>query len=124
MTDLMVKFYEKLSCGLTSEEKFEKKSVLKSPMQLRIYFQRFYFNYEKKEYCKNKTNISLPDQYSMSFPDKHLEVIYIVVSIKLHIGKDMDKGHYVCGLLDYNTGTWWNYYDETITQYPGYPSNV
>ena len=36
----------------------------------------------------------------------------------------MDKGHYVCGLLDYNTGTWWNYDEETITQYPGYLMNV
>ena len=36
----------------------------------------------------------------------------------------MDKGHYVYDLLDYNTGTWWNCDDETITQYPGYPMNV
>ena len=36
----------------------------------------------------------------------------------------MDKVHYVCDVLDYNTGTWWNCDDETITQYPGYPINV
>ena len=60
----------------------------------------------------------------MSFPDKHPEVIYIFVSIKLHIGNDMNKGRYFCDVLDYNTGTWWNCDDETITQYPGYPSNV
>ena len=36
----------------------------------------------------------------------------------------MDKGHYVYDLLDYNTGTWWNCDDETITQYPGYRMNV
>ena len=55
----------------------------------------------------------------MSFLDKHPEVIYIPVSFKLHIGSDMDKGHYVCDFLDYNIGTWWNFDDETITQYPG-----
>ena len=60
----------------------------------------------------------------MSFPDKHPEVLYIIISIKLHIGDDMDKSHDVCDVLDYNTGTWWNYNDETITQYPGYPPNV
>ena len=60
----------------------------------------------------------------MYFPDKHPEVLYIIVSIKLHICNDLDKGHYVCDILDYNTGIWWNYDDETITQYPGYPSNV
>ena len=59
----------------------------------------------------------------MSFTDKP-EVIYIIVCIKLNIGNDMDKGHYVCDILDYNTGTWWNCDDETINQYPGYPMNI
>ena len=36
----------------------------------------------------------------------------------------MDKGQYFCDVLDYNTGKWWNCDNETITQYPGYPSNV
>ena len=36
----------------------------------------------------------------------------------------MDKGHYVCDVLDYNTGTWWNCGYETIIQYPGYPMNI
>ena len=47
----------------------------------------------------------------MSFPNNP-EVLYILVSIKLHIGNYMDKGHYVCDVLDYNTGTWWNCDDE------------
>ena len=72
---------------------------------------------------KNKTKTALSAQYSMSFPDNP-EVLYILVSIKLNIGNDMDKGHAVCDVLDYNTGTWWNCDDETITQYPGYPMNV
>ena len=59
----------------------------------------------------------------MSFP-KNPEVIYILVSIKLHIGNDMDQGHYVCDVLDYYTGTWWNCDDEKVTEYPGYPMNV
>ena len=36
----------------------------------------------------------------------------------------MDKGHYVYDVLDYNTGTWCNCYDNKITQYSGYPMNV
>ena len=36
----------------------------------------------------------------------------------------MNKGHYVCDVLDYNTGTWWNCDDKKITQYPGYQMNV
>ena len=59
----------------------------------------------------------------MSFTNEP-KVIYIIVSIKLHIGNYMDQGHYVCDLLDYNTGTWWNCDDEKVTQYPGYPMNV
>ena len=36
----------------------------------------------------------------------------------------MDSGHYLCDILDYNTGTWWNCDDETITNYSGYPEYV
>ena len=36
----------------------------------------------------------------------------------------MDKDHYVCDVLDYITGTWWNCNDDTITQYSGYPTDV
>ena len=60
----------------------------------------------------------------MSFSDKYDEVVYIMVFIKLHVGKYMDSGNYVCDLLGYNKVTWWNCDDETITQYPGYPMNV
>ena len=60
----------------------------------------------------------------MFFTVKHAEVIYIFIYIKIHIGNDMDKDHFVCDVLDYNIGTWWNCDDETITQYLGYPSNV
>ena len=42
----------------------------------------------------------------MSFLGIKSEVVYITVSIKLHIGKDMDKGHYSCDVLDYNRVTW------------------
>ena len=60
----------------------------------------------------------------MSFTVMHAEVIYILIYIKLYIGNDMDKGHYVCDVLDYNTGTWWNCDDDTINKYRGYPMNV
>ena len=92
-------------------------------MQLRIFLQRLEYNFETNEYCKNKNKIALPDQYSMSFPGKHAEVIFILVSINLHIGNYMYNGYYVCDVLYYNTGTWWNCDDDTITQYPGYPIN-
>ena len=59
----------------------------------------------------------------MSFPN-YPKVLYIIVYIKLHIGNYMDQGHYVCNLLYYNTGTWWNCDDEKVSQYPGYPINV
>ena len=60
----------------------------------------------------------------MSLSDKHPEVIYMIVSINLHIGNNMDKGHYVCVVLDYNTGTWWNCDDDTINKYSGYTLNI
>ena len=36
----------------------------------------------------------------------------------------MDKGHYLCDVLDYNTWTLWNGDDEKTTKYTGYPMNV
>ena len=73
MKDLMVKFYEKYelsdvvcgelsrSSGKTSESKSKTKhSVLKLSMQLRIFLQRSEYSFERGEFCKNKTKISLP----------------------------------------------------------------
>ena len=60
----------------------------------------------------------------MSFPGIDAKVLYIFLSFKLHIGNDVIKGHYVCDVLDYNTGTWWNCDDDTINKYRGYPMNV
>ena len=62
--------------------------------------------------AKIKPKLPLPAQYSMSFPDKHAEVLYIPVFIKIHISNDMDKGNYFCDVLGYNTGTWWNFDDD------------
>ena len=60
----------------------------------------------------------------MYFPGEDNGVLYILVYIKLHICNDMDSVHYVCYVLNYNTGTWWNCDDEKITKYSGYPNNV
>ena len=46
------------------------------------------------------------------------------VSIKYHIGNDMDKEHYICDVLYYITETWWKYDDEIVTKYSGYPMNI
>ena len=100
-----------------------KKTVLKSPMQLRISLQRSNYNMENNEYCKNNTKIAPPDQYSISFTNNR-SLLYIIFYIKLRIGNHMDQGHYVCDVLDYNTGTLWNCDEEKVTQYPGYPMNV
>ena len=60
----------------------------------------------------------------MFFPGKHAGLLYIIVSIKLHIGNYMYKCHYVCDALDYNTVSRWSFDDDTIAQYLEYPMNV
>ena len=60
----------------------------------------------------------------MSFPGEHTELLYILVSINIHIFIFMDSGHCVCDILDYNTGTWLNFDDDTIPKYSGFPENV
>ena len=121
MTDLMDTFYETTELSdvicdnctksslTTRKSNFgrRKKSALKSPMQLRMSLQISHYNVKNKIFCRNITKIALPDQYSMSFQNNP-KVLYILVSIKLHIGNDMDQGNYVCDVLDYNIGTWRN----------------
>ena len=88
-------------------------------MQLIIFIQISEYNFQRNEFFKNKTKIAHPDQYSMHFPVTNAEVIYIIVSFKIHVVNYMDKVHYVCDVLDYNTGTWWNCDDDTTSQYSG-----
>ena len=116
MTDLMVTFDEKTEltdviceeCSKSSGKTSETKNI-SSNIRVQIW---------KNEYCKNKTKIDLLAQYSMHLRDKSAEVLYIIVSIKINIGYVMDKGNYVCYVLDYSTGAWWNCDDDTILQYP------
>ena len=58
-------------------------------MQLRMSLQRSNHNILKNKNCKNKTKIALPAQYYTSCPNNP-EVLYILVSIKLHIIKNME----------------------------------
>ena len=95
LSDVTCEECSKLS-GRISKANFEEhQSVLNPPMQLRIFLQRSGYNFERDEYYKNKTKITFPAQYSMSFPCKHSDVLYTLVSIKLHIVNNMNKGHYV-----------------------------
>ena len=118
MKDLMSKFYDsnelsdviceecsKVS-GTEQRSNFEsKQEIVSAPMKLRISLQRTEYNVETEGFCKNKTKIALSAQYSLYRPNDP-EVIYVLVSIKYHIGNDMDKGHYICDILEYSTGTW------------------
>ena len=117
MKDLMSKFYEtnelsdficegcsKVS-GTEQISNFEsKQSVVSAPIQLIIHIQRTEYNAETESFCKNITKIALSAQYFLSRPNDP-KVIYVLVSIKYHIGNDMDQGHYICDILDYNTKT-------------------
>ena len=60
----------------------------------------------------------------MSFSGKNDKVVYILVSIKLHVGKYMDSDQYVCDVLDYSRGTWGNCDNDTRTNYSEYLDNV
>ena len=74
--------------------------------------------------AKIKYIIALQSQYSIPFSGRHDEVVYILVSLKLRVVKDMYTDHYVCDLLGYNTGIWWRWDNDTITNYSGHPENI
>ena len=75
---------------------------------------------KEMNFQKNKTKIDLPAQYSMSFPVIGVEVLYIIVYIKRHIGIDIDTGHYV---YDVSHMTWWNCDDTTMIN-SGWTHNI
>ena len=60
----------------------------------------------------------------MYFTGIYVEVLYIIVSAKLHIGNNIDKGRYYYDVLYYKTVTWCNCDNATITQYSVYPMNL
>ena len=102
-SDVVCEVCSKLSDNSFKANIEKHQSVLKPMMQLRIFLQRSEYKFQRDEYDKDKIIISLPAQYSMYFPGTNAEVLYILVSIKIRIGDDMDKGHYACDVLDYNT---------------------
>ena len=76
------------------------------------------------EYWKIKTNITLPSQYSIKFSGIDNGLVYVLVSIKIRVVKNMDSGHLVCYVLDYNSGKWQRCEYDKITNFRGYPENV
>ena len=60
----------------------------------------------------------------MPFSGINDEVVYILVSININQGKDMDSVNYYCDALDYKTGTWWICDYGTILEFSGYPDSV
>ena len=50
---------------------------------------------ETDSLCKNKTKIALSAQYFLSCPNNP-EVIYVIISIKYHIGNDLDQDRKYC----------------------------
>ena len=103
---LIDKFYEKIELsdairenfskiiGKISKAKFEKHQlVFNPPMQHILFPQISEYNGVRDEYFKNETKMALPSQYSMYLSGSHDEVVFILVSLKLHVGKNMDSGH-------------------------------
>ena len=111
----MCENFSKVS-GKSTKVEFEKyQSVLNLPMKPRILIQISEYNGKKDEYFKNKTSISLPSKYSVSFSGSDDELVYILVSIKIHANKYMDSGHYICDLFYYNKVALWRCDDNIIT---------
>ena len=59
----------------------------------------------------------------MSFSGSYDKVVYVLLSIKISVCKYMDIGHYLCNVLNYNIVTRWEFDDDIITNFSGYPEN-
>ena len=67
-------------------------------MQLRIPLQRAEYNGVRDNFSKIKPKLPFHNNIPL-FSGRHDEVFYILVSIKHHVSKDVDSGHYVCDVL-------------------------
>ena len=47
-----------------------------------------------------------------------------MLSIKIHVGKDMDTFHYYSDVLDHNTGIWWRCENGKMMDLRGYLDDV
>ena len=103
--------------GKVSKTKFEKlvsiKTTKKSqniPSNIRVYWWKRWIPQKK---------ISSITRFHFSL-SKHDKVVYILVSIKLRVGKYIDGFDYVFDVFDSMTETWQKYDYDTITSYSGY----
>ena len=68
LSDVTYEEYSKSSDKISLANFETKQSVIKPPMELILFIQISEHNFERDYYCKNKTKITLTDQYSVSFP--------------------------------------------------------
>ena len=79
-------------------------------------FQRTDINVETMAYSKNKSRIVIPNDYLFNIYNKQVYNIYSLVSIIYHDGNSMSTGHYYSDILEFNTGVWWQFNDDSMTQ--------
>ena len=60
----------------------------------------------------------------MKFTQKTEDFQYTLVSVNMYGSNLMRSGHYYCDILDFNTGIWWRFDDDTTNKLAGLPDNV
>ena len=83
---------------------FDKFLTLQTPpMVLRILLQIKHDNWKTKSSKKN-LRMEITSEYPFNFPQEMENVTYTLVFVNDHDGNSMSPGHYLCDILDFNTG--------------------
>lgn len=82
--------------------------ILKAPTVLNLHLLRY--GYDRETYERKKLTSEVTFQDTMEVCGERFKL----VSVLYHKGRSAYGGHYVCDALDWRTGEWWHYDDDTV----------
>ena len=65
---------------------------------------------------KNEHKVAIPLEFLYNIPLSNERISYTLVSLIMHDGDSLDRGHYVSYVFDTNTGILWHCDDNYITK--------
>ena len=95
-----------------------------SPSVLNILFQRETFDLTTGEDIKNELKVAITFEYLYKKASSIEKISYTLVSLINHDGESLHCGHYFSDIFDANTGIWWHFDNNNITQISDLPKGV
>ncbi|KAL7543867.1 hypothetical protein ACHAXR_013239 [Thalassiosira sp. AJA248-18] len=99
----------KKKCDATRRMEFAK-----LPPVLNIQLARYVFDRETLSKRKLTTKVLLPKSLEIPGSSTNKRARYLLCSVQNHLGNSAHGGHYVADVMDWATGTWYEFNDENV----------